>query len=165
LAAEPAPPEKKRFPGRAATEWHGACCHALQHYSAQEIFAGRAGPAMCVFLIWVVGEDAQVWRTTSNHTAVNQTDLKLAPREQQIAALLLQGCDNAEIAQELNIARRTVKAHFNRMFQRFGIRSGIKRVKLATLLYRRLECSPNPVTEAAFPVGENSPSLNSLLKD
>jgi DNA-binding NarL/FixJ family response regulator len=35
------------------------------------------------------------------------------------------------------MAERTVKAHFNRLFMRFGIKGGIKRVKLATLLYRR----------------------------
>jgi DNA-binding NarL/FixJ family response regulator len=61
----------------------------------------------------------------------------LGPRERQIVELLLQGCDNAEIARELKMARRTVKAHFNRLFLRFGISSGIKRVKLATLMYRR----------------------------
>ncbi len=62
----------------------------------------------------------------------------LTPREQQIAELLLlQGCNNDEIAKQLNMARRTVKAHFNRLFVRFGITSGVKRVKLATLLYRR----------------------------
>jgi DNA-binding NarL/FixJ family response regulator len=61
----------------------------------------------------------------------------VGPRERQIIALLLQGCDNAEIARDLNIAERTVKAHFNRLFLRFGIKGGIKRVKLATLLYRR----------------------------
>ena len=73
--------------------------------------------------------------------------IKLGPREQQIVDLLLQGCDNAEIAKELKMARRTVKAHFNRLFLRFGITSGIKRVKLATLLYRRLQCqSAIPVT-------------------
>jgi DNA-binding NarL/FixJ family response regulator len=59
------------------------------------------------------------------------------PREQQIIELLLQGCDNSEIARDLNIAERTVKAHFNRLFVRFGIKGGIKRVKLATVLYRR----------------------------
>jgi len=42
-------------------------------------------------------------------------------REEQIVELLLQGCDNAEIASELKMARRTVKAHFNRLFLRFGI--------------------------------------------
>jgi DNA-binding NarL/FixJ family response regulator len=58
-------------------------------------------------------------------------------RERQIVELLLQGCDNSEIARDLNIAERTVKAYFNRMFLRFGIKGGIKRVKLATLIYRR----------------------------
>ena len=62
---------------------------------------------------------------------------RLGPRERQIIDLLLQGCDNAEIARDLNMAERTVKAYFNRMFLHFGIKGGIKRVKLATLLYRR----------------------------
>src|ERR1700732_1892340 len=62
---------------------------------------------------------------------------QVGPRERQIINLLLQGCDNSEIARDLNIAERTVKAHFNRLFLRFGIKGGIKRVKLATLLYRR----------------------------
>jgi len=66
--------------------------------------------------------------------------VRLGPREQQIVELLLQGCDNAEIATQLKMARRTVKAHFNRLFLRFGITGGIKRVKLATLLYRRQAC-------------------------
>lgn len=61
----------------------------------------------------------------------------LNPRQQQIADLLLQGCENAEIAKVLKMNRRTLKAHFNRLFRRFGISDGIKRVKLATLLYRR----------------------------
>ena len=61
----------------------------------------------------------------------------VGPRERQIIDLLLQGCDNSEIARDLHIAERTVKAHFNRLFMRFGIKGGIKRVKLATLLYRR----------------------------
>ena len=51
-----------------------------------------------------------------------------APREKQIVELLLQGCDNAEIARNLHIAERTVKAYFNRLFVRFGIKGGIKRV-------------------------------------
>ena len=62
---------------------------------------------------------------------------QVSPRERQIVDLLLQGCDNAEIARDLNMAERTVKAYFNRLFVRFGIKGGIKRVKLATLLYRR----------------------------
>jgi DNA-binding NarL/FixJ family response regulator len=65
--------------------------------------------------------------------------VQLAPRERQVVELLLQGCNNCEIAKQLNIAHRTVKANLNRLFLRFGITTGVKRVKLATLLYRRPE--------------------------
>jgi FixJ family two-component response regulator len=64
----------------------------------------------------------------------------LTPRDQQVAELLLRGCDNAEIAKELRVARRTVKAHFSRLFLQFGINGGIKRVKLAVLFDRRQAC-------------------------
>ena len=50
---------------------------------------------------------------------MEEKPVRLGPREQQIAELLLQGCDNREIASQLKMARRTVKAHFNRLFQRF----------------------------------------------
>ena len=68
---------------------------------------------------------------------MREDKLKLDPRDEQIADLLLQGCSNTDIASELHMNPRTVKAHFNRLFQRFGIRGGVKRVKLATMLYRR----------------------------
>ena len=73
--------------------------------------------------------------------------VRLGPRERQIVDLLLQGCDNNEIAKELNMARRTVKAHFNRLFLRFGIADGIKRVKLAILLHRRQACQKSSSME------------------
>src|SRR5271156_2699966 len=83
---------------------------------------------------------------------MREQSIRLGPRERQIVELLLQGCDNAEIASQLNMARRTVKAHFNRLFLRFGIDGGIKRVKLATMLYRRQSCLQmnvmDPVSQA-----------------
>src|SRR5262249_1139358 len=79
--------------------------------------------------------------------------------------LLLQGCDNDDIAKQLKMARRTVKAHFNRLFLRFGIHGGIKRVKLATLLYRRQLCSEANATENVPPVKESSVSSNWMDKD
>src|SRR6267142_4741113 len=82
---------------------------------------------------------------------------QVGPRERQIIDLLLQGCDNSEIARDLNIAERTVKAHFNRLFLRFGIKGGIKRVKLATLLYRRQLCLERQQT-AAGPVNASTSS-------
>jgi DNA-binding NarL/FixJ family response regulator len=91
-------------------------------------------------------------------------NVRLGPREQQIVELLLQGCDNAEIASQLNMARRTVKAHFNRLFLRFGITGGIKRVKLATLLYRRQSCLQTNAMEAVSPANGNGESSNLLPK-
>src|SRR5215471_17464924 len=96
---------------------------------------------------------------------MEEKPVRLGPREQQIADLLLQGCDNSEIARQLRMAPRTVKAHFNRLFLRFGISGGIKRVKLATFLYRRQLCSEANVTESGFPANGNNASLSSLPRD
>jgi DNA-binding NarL/FixJ family response regulator len=38
---------------------------------------------------------------------MKEESVALGPREQQIADLLLQGCDNDEIARQLKMARRT----------------------------------------------------------
>jgi DNA-binding CsgD family transcriptional regulator len=89
-----------------------------------------------------------------------EQSVRLGPREQQIVELLLQGCDNAEIASQLKMARRTVKAHFNRLFLRFGITGGIKRVKLATLLYRRQLCLQTNVMDPALPASVKPESSN-----
>jgi len=62
-------------------------------------------------------------------------------REKAVAALLLQGCEDREIAMRLHMAKRTVKAYMNRMFVRHGITGGIKRVKLAAILYRAELCT------------------------
>src|SRR5579862_5389665 len=95
---------------------------------------------------------------------MEEKPVRLGPREQQIADLLLQGCDNSEIAKQLNMARRTVKAHFNRLFLRFGIDNGIKRVKLATLLYRRQLCLEDSSTEKVFRTSASSESSLSSPK-
>jgi DNA-binding NarL/FixJ family response regulator len=89
---------------------------------------------------------------------MTEQSVRLGPREQQIVELLLQGCDNAEIASQLKMARRTVKAHFNRLFLRFGINGGIKRVKLATLLYRRQLCSQTTAMEPVRQVSAKTAS-------
>lgn len=96
---------------------------------------------------------------------MNEKLVRLGPREQQIAELLLQGCDNSEIARQLNMARRTVKAHFNRLFVRFGINTGIKRVKLATLLYRRQLCMEASGMGVGHPASESIASSSSLPRD
>jgi len=95
---------------------------------------------------------------------MKEQTIRLGPREQQIVELLLQGCDNAEIASQLKMARRTVKAHFNRLFLRFGINGGIKRVKLATLLYRRQSCQQMTAMAAVSQANANTESSSLLPK-
>jgi DNA-binding NarL/FixJ family response regulator len=60
----------------------------------------------------------------------------MTARDQAIVDLLLQGAENSDIAHELHMAERTVKTHFNILFKAYGIKGGIKRVKLAVLFYR-----------------------------
>ncbi len=59
------------------------------------------------------------------------------PREDQVAALLATGATNSEIAHELGIAVRTVKAHCNRLYMRYGLTGNRhKRVRLVILMSR-----------------------------
>jgi DNA-binding NarL/FixJ family response regulator len=63
--------------------------------------------------------------------------LTLGPRERDVLRVLLTGADNLEISRELGMAPRTVKAHFNRLFMKFGISDGVKRVKLVVIVHRQ----------------------------
>lgn len=78
-------------------------------------------------------------------TNFSMTGIKITSVEQKIINLLLHGFDNKAIAAEIGIMPRTVKAHFNRLFLKFRIETGIKRVKLAVLLFRRQRCKINTV--------------------
>ena len=63
--------------------------------------------------------------------------IKLTEREVQVCELLLTGAENPEIAKELHVKLRTVKSYFRTLFLLFGVEGGVKRVQLATLLYRK----------------------------
>src|SRR5258708_11484118 len=97
--------------------WHCGCYVIWNNPPAP--FSGRAG------------------RIQNQGAVMTEQSVRLGPREQQIVELLLQGCDNAEIANHLKMATRTVKAHVQRSFLRFGINRAIKRAKLAASIYRR----------------------------
>jgi DNA-binding NarL/FixJ family response regulator len=63
--------------------------------------------------------------------------MKVTPRDQQVLELLVQGCNNKEIACQLSISPRTVKQHLRTLFLRAGIRDGRKRVKLAIAAFEK----------------------------
>jgi|GraSoiStandDraft_60_1057301.scaffolds.fasta_scaffold408583_2 hypothetical protein len=87
---------------------------------------------------------------------MNDFSVPLGPRGREIVELLLEGCSNREIAETLKMKQRTVKAHLNRLFMRFGVSQGIKRVKLATMLYR--ETSSLSRKACGTPPTESSPT-------
>ena len=55
-------------------------------------------------------------------------------REHEVASLLLLGYSNREIGKKLRLTTRTVKAYMGRMFRRYNITEGNKRIRLVTLL-------------------------------
>ena len=72
-------------------------------------------------------------------------EIKVTPRDEEVLHLLVQGCSNKEIAQQLRISPRTVKQHLRTLFLRAGIKDGRKREKLATAMFqkeRREVCTP-----------------------
>ena len=68
---------------------------------------------------------------------VDVSAIKITRRDRQVLSLLVAGCSNKEIAQQLNISPRTVKQHLRTLFLRAGITDGRKRVKLATAVYEQ----------------------------
>jgi len=76
---------------------------------------------------------------------VNLSEIKITQRDEQVLGLLVQGCSNKEIAEQLNISPRTVKQHLRTLFLRAGIKDGRKRVKLATAMHQKEQmalCNP-----------------------
>jgi len=58
---------------------------------------------------------------------------RMTPREQQVAELITEGASNKEIAQQLNITERTVKAYLTELFRDLQVSD---RLQLAVLLNR-----------------------------
>jgi DNA-binding NarL/FixJ family response regulator len=59
---------------------------------------------------------------------------RFSPREQQIVALLANGCSNQEIADRLGLRLQTVKNHLSRVYRKFGVPN---RVQLAVLVLHK----------------------------
>ena len=68
---------------------------------------------------------------------IDLAQIKITDRDQDVLRLLVQGCSNKEIAEQLSISPRTVKQHLRTLFLRAGIRDGRKRVRLATAMFQK----------------------------
>ena len=51
-------------------------------------------------------------------------EIKITHRDEDVLNLLVQGCSNKEIAEQLHISPRTVKQHLRTLFLRAGITQG-----------------------------------------
>jgi DNA-binding CsgD family transcriptional regulator len=66
----------------------------------------------------------------------------LTEREKRLLNLLIEPCASTdELAKRMGCRPRTIKQYFRVLFGKFGIRDGVKRVKLAVAWYR-LQHSP-----------------------
>lgn len=79
----------------------------------------------------------QVGRKLSERSteSIEQTLRMLTPREREVAIKAAQGLSNKNIAKELEITERTVKAHLTAVFERIGVKD---RLQLAILINERL---------------------------
>ncbi len=59
-------------------------------------------------------------RTTARRNPP-RTTLKISPRQRQVLRLLVSGCSNREIAQELGVIEQTVKAHVAQLLRKIGV--------------------------------------------
>ena len=59
-------------------------------------------------------------------------ELKLAPRQEAIARLILEGKPDKQIAQDLKLAVPTIRTHLTRLYRRLGITD---RAELLTFIF------------------------------
>lgn len=73
--------------------------------------------------IWLGPEILQkmIQSVTSDQNLDNLWKEIVTDREEQVALLVLESKSNKEIAEQLNITERTVKAHMHNMFQKFEV--------------------------------------------
>jgi DNA-binding NarL/FixJ family response regulator len=84
-----------------------------------------------------VGKDRGRRKASRSVAVENEVLVGLSPRQREIALLVGKGCRNKEIAAQLNITERTVKAHVGEIFRRGRIPD---RLQLIVLFQR------NPTT-------------------
>lgn len=77
----------------------------------------------------VVGVFGQV--SDVGEEPVPHPELHLTPRQAEVLALLERGRSTAEIAEELNLSRETVRNHVRHMFRKVGVHSRLEAVAAA----------------------------------
>lgn len=115
------------FTAGASGYCHALAAETMLHQVVESVQAGG---------VWLGAELMQqmVQRIAQQPTPTATHDEKLAlltAKEKQVAEAVAQGLTNKEVANQLNITDRTVKAHLTAVFEKLGVRD---RIHLALLL-------------------------------
>ncbi|MFV0287337.1 MAG: response regulator transcription factor [Demequina sp.] len=62
---------------------------------------------------------------------LDQWELGLTEREREVAALVVQGLPNRDVARHLYMSVRTVEVHLGRVYRKLGLKSRVELVMLA----------------------------------
>lgn len=88
-----------------------------------------------------IAMDSQRCSATSSTASIDAKLAQLTSREREVMERVLAGKFNKVIADELNIAMRTVEVHRSRVFEKMGVRSA---VELAQLLAGQISPPDHP---------------------
>jgi len=81
--------------------------------------------------VWLYPDFISELITQINYKQPNNNNLnKLTDRERQVAILIKQGLNNKQIAKELEITVRTVKAHTGQIYKKFNVNDRLELVVL-----------------------------------
>jgi ATP/maltotriose-dependent transcriptional regulator MalT len=71
-----------------------------------------------------IGAHGDLRRLVSRHPGISkEQDLVLTAAERRVVSLVVDGCTNAEIAEQLFLSVKTVETHLARVYRRFGVKS------------------------------------------
>jgi len=71
----------------------------------------------------------------SSNVGLDAIRVGLTLEEKLVAYWLLQGLETPEIAMKMNFTPQNVKHHLRKIYKKFGITHGVKRIRLAVALY------------------------------
>lgn len=74
----------------------------------------------------LVGTTARILAQRGERKSGDTISSQLSEREQQVAELVAGGASNKEIARQLDITERTVKAHLTAIFEKTGVRDRLQ---------------------------------------
>lgn len=109
----------------------GASGYILKHAAESELISAihvvmrgdpYVDPSMLRSLL------TEVQPKTSNRTEAVEP---LTPREKEILRLIVQGCTNRQVGEELNISVRTVEGHRANILEKLGLHSRVELVRYA----------------------------------